>query len=135
MAAATETAATIAGIAARLSQEEEENVVLRKKNSINVKPRVWATLLTAPSYLPGTLTLAASLRASGSRYPLVAMVIPELLPAEAHAALRAFGIPSVEVPKLNPQSVASAVRDKRFKDTWTKLRYVCDVLEIYKSFG
>ena len=83
--------------------------------------RVWATLLTVPSYLPGTVMLAASLRAAGSRYPLVAMVIPDL-PAPAHEVLQAFDIETVEVPRLSPDVEASAVQDKRFADTWTKLR-------------
>lgn len=82
--------------------------------------KAWATLLTKPDYLPGTVMLAASLRAVGSKYPLIAMVVN--LPAEAHEVLQGFAIECVEVPRVDPKIQASAVQDKRFADTWTKLR-------------
>ncbi|KAG5984731.1 hypothetical protein E4U55_003503 [Claviceps digitariae] len=82
--------------------------------------KVWVTLITNISYLPGLLTLAHSLRAVHTKYPLVALHTPSL-PPSALAALHARQIPSLAVPFLTPRSGKRYDQDPRFNDCWTKL--------------
>ncbi|KAG7289746.1 hypothetical protein NEMBOFW57_006122 [Staphylotrichum longicolle] len=63
--------------------------------------KIWATLITNDSYLPGLLTLEFSLRRVGSKYPLVALHTGSLPPKTLHA-LTARGIPTQQVPYLLP---------------------------------
>jgi inositol 3-alpha-galactosyltransferase len=80
----------------------------------------WATLLTRPSYLPGALLLAHSLRRVRSAYPLVVLATPSL-PASAVAALTQLGVEVQHVAPLRPAMPVSVVAE-RFADTWDKLR-------------
>ncbi|KAJ6519947.1 nucleotide-diphospho-sugar transferase [Mycena sanguinolenta] len=83
----------------------------------------YATLLTKVSYLAGTLVLWYGLKESQSAYPLVVMVTPEL-EQDARYVLDKFGIRMIEIQSLLPEDGAHklAEADKRFHDTWTKLR-------------
>ncbi|THV04831.1 nucleotide-diphospho-sugar transferase [Dendrothele bispora CBS 962.96] len=83
----------------------------------------YTTLLTRTSYLPGLLVLWYGLKSVESKYPLVAMVTPDL-PKEARDILRKYGIAMWEVDTLLPAEDRHSVaeHDARFKDTWTKLR-------------
>ncbi|KAM5352579.1 hypothetical protein ACJ41O_005301 [Fusarium nematophilum] len=82
--------------------------------------KVWTTLITNLSYLPGLLTLDHSLRAVGSRYPLVALYT-DSFPPEGHAALRSRGIPTQHIPYLLPTKGRDYSNDPRFYDCWSKL--------------
>ena len=83
--------------------------------------RVYGTLLTKPSYLPGVLVLAHSLAEAGSQYPLVVLVTPSL-GADAREALAVAGLTVRDVGYLEPTTkVEFAEHDARFTDTWTKL--------------
>jgi len=83
----------------------------------------YVTLLTAPSYLPGTLVLELTLRLVGSKYPLVVMVTPGL-PQDARDVLKRRGIRTKEIDHLQPEEGTYHLGGhySRFKDTWTKLR-------------
>lgn len=85
----------------------------------------FVTLLTKVSYLAGTLVLDDGLRDTNSKYPLVVMVTPEL-PQEGRDVLNKRGIPIRDIQSLQPgdgiHNLATA--DSRFRDTWTKLRWV-----------
>jgi hypothetical protein len=61
----------------------------------------------------------------GSKYPLVVMANPSL-PKEARDALRSRNIKVIEVDDLRPEEGAHSLagHESRFKDTWTKLRFV-----------
>ena len=85
----------------------------------------YATLLTTPAYLPGVLVLNECLLSVGSKYPLVAMVTPSL-PSEARAVIEKRGIIIRDIDHLYPEEGTHklAEHDARFRDTWTKLRYV-----------
>ncbi|KAF5024795.1 hypothetical protein F66182_3139 [Fusarium sp. NRRL 66182] len=83
-------------------------------------PKVWTTLITNLDYLPGLLTLAHSLKAVGSRYPLVALYT-DSFPPQGHAALRARGIPVQHIPYLLPTKGRDYSNDPRFYDCWSKL--------------
>lgn len=90
-----------------------------------IEKRAWVTLLTRPSYLPGVVILAFSLRKHGSRYPLVVLVT-DSLPQDCIDALeaedRGAGFLIVKkVDALIPKREVSIVAE-RFADTWTKLR-------------
>lgn len=83
-------------------------------------PKVWTTLITNTAYLSGLLTLDHSLKAAGSKYPLVALYT-DAFPAEGHAALEARGIPSKRIPYLLPSVPKDYSNDPRFYDCWSKL--------------
>ncbi|KAL2196100.1 glycosyltransferase family 8 protein [Corynascus similis CBS 632.67] len=72
--------------------------------------RIWASLITKDSYLPGLLTLAFSLRRVGSRYPLVALHTGTLT-GETVRAISARDIPMQRVPRLFPGKLSSPVHD------------------------
>ncbi|KAI5124615.1 hypothetical protein M0805_004225 [Coniferiporia weirii] len=82
--------------------------------------KAWLALLTNPGYLPGVLVVNHTLRAVGSKYPLVVMTVPTLS-KEAFGILALCGIRTVSVEKLLPSPEGSAIREGRFGDTWTKL--------------
>lgn len=96
-------------------------------NAANPKPervvdssKVWTTLITNTKYLSGLLTLDASLKFSGSKYPLVALYT-DTFPAEGHAALDARNIPKKRVSYLLPSVEKDYSNDPRFYDCWSKL--------------
>lgn len=76
-------------------------------------------LLTSPSYLPGILVLAASLRRYKSKYPLVVAINPAL-PPETRSALQEAGLEVRVVQPLLPSGKVTIIAE-RFVDTWTKL--------------
>ncbi len=81
---------------------------------------VWTTLITNTDYLYGLLTLDYSLKASGSKYPLVALYT-DTFPVEGHAALDARRIPKRHIPYLLPAINVDYSNDPRFYDCWSKL--------------
>lgn len=94
----------------------------------------FVTLLTKPSYLPGTLVLAHSLRNTpsegpqgyvGSKYPLVVMVTPQLS-QDARDVLSRENTIMRDVDRLSPTEGTHklSAHDARFADTWNKLRYL-----------
>ncbi|KAL4922152.1 nucleotide-diphospho-sugar transferase [Aspergillus aurantiobrunneus] len=87
-----------------------------------LQPRkVWASLITNLSYLPGLLTLHHSLQQSQSAYPFVALYTPTFPPAGL-AALAARGINTYAVPSIRPSTVSREYEhDPRFAETWNKL--------------
>lgn len=76
-------------------------------------------LLTTPSYLPGVLLLAHTIKKYKSRYPLIVAVNPAL-PQEAKDTLRAYDLEVREVQPLLPKGEVTLIAE-RFADTWTKL--------------
>lgn len=81
---------------------------------------MWTTLITNTRYLSGLLTLDHSLKAVGSRFPLVALYT-DSFPAAGRAALAARGIPAQRVPYLLPRLPVDYSNDPRFYDCWSKL--------------
>lgn len=98
-------------------------------------PRVYMTLLTRPSYLPGTLVLHYSLQAVKSKYPLI-VVVTRSLPADARAILERAGIEIKEVDLLLLPSTRfdPSKTEARFADIWTKARYVHFIRKSLLSF-
>ncbi|KAL5365310.1 glycosyl transferase family protein [Aspergillus floccosus] len=84
------------------------------------KEKIWASLITNTDYLPGLLTLHASLLSTNTAYPFVALYTPSL-PAEALSALHARNIRTHPVPYLTPEQTRAYAHDPRFAETWTKL--------------
>lgn len=82
-------------------------------------PGAWIVLLTRPSYLPGVVLLAHSLRLVHSQYPLVVAVTPSL-PAYAVDVLFDSGCRVKYIEPIRPKEQVTVVAD-RFEDTWTKL--------------
>lgn len=87
----------------------------------------WVTLLTRPSYLPGVITLAYSLSAHATAYPLVVLITPTL----PQSCIRALELESTHnplliihpiQPLLLPNTRTTTLIAARFEDTWTKLR-------------
>ena len=83
--------------------------------------RAWVTLLTKPSYLPGTVVLDYSLKTVGSKYPLIVMVSHDV-PNECRDVLTIRGIQIVEVNKLAPKVAIPTMKDERFEECWSKLK-------------
>lgn len=71
----------------------------------------------------GVMVLDASLRAVGSKYPLVVMATVDL-PQDCRDVLNSAGIPIVDVETIYPTPERHSLvdNDHRFRDTWTKLR-------------
>ncbi|KAF2397651.1 glycosyl transferase [Trichodelitschia bisporula] len=82
--------------------------------------RVWTTLITNTAYLPGLLTLDYSLKAAGSKCPLIALYT-DTFPPEGHKALEDRGIPKQRVNYLLPSVHKDYSNDPRFYDCWSKL--------------
>ncbi|KAJ0269527.1 hypothetical protein COL940_012368 [Colletotrichum noveboracense] len=78
--------------------------------------KVWASLITNMSYLPGLLTLHHSLVSSNTVYPFIALHT-DSFPTEGRAALAARGIPLHRVPRLRPAGTRAYTREPRFEDT------------------
>lgn len=96
----------------------------------SISKRAWATLVTRPSYIPGVIILAHTLRKNGhSIYPLIVLVVPDTLPDEYVSLIERIDRHSTtpgllqirSVHPLTPSRPVSTVA-KRFEDTWTKLR-------------
>lgn len=87
--------------------------------------KAYVTLLTAPGYLPGVLVLHDCLVSVGSRFPLVVMATPSLN-AEARDVVAKRGIGIRDIDHLYPADGKHVLadHDSRFRDTWTKLKYV-----------
>lgn len=83
-------------------------------------PKVWTSLITNTKYLSGLLTLDASLKYSGSKYPLVALYT-DSFPSDGLAALDRRGIPKKRIPYLLPKTPKDFTNDPRFYDCWSKL--------------
>ena len=85
----------------------------------------FVTLLTKTAYLPGTLVLHQSLLDVESKYPFVVMVTPTVAERDREI-LRKRGITLRDIDSLVPEEGRHVVanHDMRFRDTWTKLRYV-----------
>lgn len=66
------------------------------------------------------MTLDYSLKASGSKYPLIALYT-DAFPQEGHEALAKRGIPSQKVNYLLPSVQKDYSNDPRFYDCWSKL--------------
>ena len=81
---------------------------------------VWTTLITNTKYLSGLLTLDASLKQCGSKYPLVALYT-DTFPEEGHTALDLRKIPKKKVKYLLPSVHKDYSNDTRFYDCWSKL--------------
>ncbi len=77
-------------------------------------------LLSTPSYVPGILVLAHTMRKFRSRYPLIVAVNPAL-PVECVDVLRAAGLEVRVVEVIKPQGEMTLIAE-RFADVWTKLR-------------
>jgi len=86
-----------------------------------VSSRVYATLLTKNEYLAGVLVLNHGLRLVNSKYPLMVMAPPKLS-QEARDILHLEGIVIRDVEPLRASNVHFDELDKRFEDTWTKIR-------------
>ncbi|KAE8372950.1 nucleotide-diphospho-sugar transferase [Aspergillus bertholletiae] len=82
--------------------------------------KVWASLITNLSYLPGILTLSYSLQSTGTAYPFVAFYT-STFPAEGLEALHARGISTQAVPSVQPDQTKDFLQDPRFNETWNKL--------------
>ena len=87
--------------------------------------KAYVTLLTAPGYLPGVLVLHDCLVSVGSQYPLVLMATPSLS-SEAREVVAKRGIVIRDIDHLYPEDGKHVLadHDARFRDTWTKLKYV-----------
>ena len=81
---------------------------------------VWTTLITNTAYLSGLLNLDSSLKAQGSKYPLIALYT-DTFPAEGHHALDIRGIPKKRIKYILPSVHKDYSNDTRFYDCWSKL--------------
>lgn len=91
-----------------------------KPDRVVDSPKVWTTLITNTKYLSGLLSLDASLKFVGSKYPLVALYT-ETFPSEGLKALDIRGIPKKRVNYLLPSTHKDFTNDPRFYDCWSKL--------------
>ena len=82
--------------------------------------KVWTTLITNSAYLSGLLTLDASLKLVGSKYPLVALYT-DTFPQAGKDALDKRKIPRKRIPYLLPKTHKDFTNDPRFYDCWSKL--------------
>ncbi|KAI0051734.1 glycosyltransferase family 8 protein [Auriscalpium vulgare] len=84
--------------------------------------QAFVTLLTKDDYLPGALVVHASLKAVKSNYPLIILTTPSL-PQQTLDVLRRRGIDTIPIKDLRPSNPFTLPEEnKRFADTWTKLR-------------
>ncbi|GAB4820789.1 hypothetical protein N2152v2_007835 [Parachlorella kessleri] len=84
----------------------------------------YVTLLTRDSYLLGAQCLARSLRAAGSRFPLVVLYTPDTLSSSACGILRQEGCQLLPVERYHPAGPQDFGRYKlqHYAECWTKLR-------------
>lgn len=100
-----------------LADQEEE----KEKEKQKPTKKVWATLITNLSYLPGLLTLHYSLTKTQTRYPFIALYT-STFPQEGLQVLESRDIPHQRVPHVVPAGGGRQyAHDPRFQDTWTKL--------------
>ena len=85
------------------------------------KPGAWVTMITHADYLAGVFVMANSLRTVKTKYPLVVLVCD--IPQAAKEILEFTGVEIVDVGKL-VSADSEQVKDKRFLESWTKLRSV-----------
>ncbi|WWC61245.1 uncharacterized protein I303_103826 [Kwoniella dejecticola CBS 10117] len=93
--------------------------------SANTNPKkcAWVVfLLSTPSYLPGILVLAWTLRKINSRYPLIVAVNPKLTQLDDGTILKALREYDLEVRIIEPIVPRGEVTliAERFVDTWSK---------------
>ena len=81
--------------------------------------KIWATLLTDASYLPGVLTLAYSLHKVGSKYELV-VLYTDALEKAALSELALRNIHVIRLEALRP-TYATGAAETRFDETFSKL--------------
>ncbi len=91
----------------------------------------FVTLLTKTEYLPGALVVHQSLVDVGSKYPFVVMVTPAVCERDREI-MRKRGMRLRDIESLTPEEGTHTVadHDNRFRDTWTKLRYVVDLSSV-----
>ncbi|KAE8395363.1 nucleotide-diphospho-sugar transferase [Aspergillus alliaceus] len=94
--------------------------MIQSSPSHQKREKVWASLITNLSYLPGILTLSHSLKATQTVYPFIALYTPTF-PTEGLAALQARGIRTQAVSTVQPGQSRVFVQDPRFNETWNKL--------------
>ncbi|KAL4786430.1 nucleotide-diphospho-sugar transferase [Aspergillus varians] len=83
--------------------------------------KVWASLITNLSYLPGLLTLHHSLNQAQTAYHFVALYT-STFPQQGLSALAARGIRTHAVPSITPATLSRKYdADPRFAETWKKL--------------
>lgn len=108
----------------KLVPDEDGSTVLSKTNPqpqrVVNSPKVWTSLITNTAYLSGLITLDYSLKAHGSKYPLIALYT-DTFPPEGHKALDDRGIPKQHVEYLLPSTPKDFSNDPRFYDCWSKL--------------
>jgi lipopolysaccharide biosynthesis glycosyltransferase len=87
------------------------------------KGKAWTTLISSVCYVQGALVLEQSIRDVGSKYPFVVMTNPDL-PQVIFDIFKARNIPTRPIRHLKPPAGRhiSDPHDKRFEDTWCKLR-------------
>ncbi|KAK6902823.1 hypothetical protein I203_108083 [Kwoniella mangroviensis CBS 8507] len=87
--------------------------------SYTIRKCAWVVfLLTTPSYLPGILVLAYTLRKYNSKYPLIVAINPSI-PAETIKVLEEYELEIRIVQPLVPRGQITLIAE-RFVDTWTK---------------
>jgi inositol 3-alpha-galactosyltransferase len=98
-----------------------------KSASSPTQKRVWVTLLTRGSYLPGVILLAHSLHASKSKYLLLILYTPSFPSSSLSTLAREAGLTNASLLMIQPLSPPPHNKPEtliadRFADTWTKLR-------------
>lgn len=98
-----------------------------------LQERVWVTIVTRASYLPGAIILAHSLHKQKSKYSLLILTTPSfpaaLLPIlDREVTLTNSQLLSIEPLSPPPENTPASLIAARFEDTWTKLR----VFELFK---
>lgn len=93
----------------------------------------WVTLVTRPSYLPGAILLAYSLKTHQSKYPLGILTAQTVSESYTHSLRQECILTNsrlMQISTLSPPShnVPESLIASRFEDTWTKLR----VFELHK---
>ena len=87
------------------------------------KRKVWATLVSKVCYVQGALVLEQSVRDAGSKYKFIVMTMPDL-PKVVLDIFAARNIPTRPIRQLKPPPgrYVADPHDKRFEETWGKLR-------------
>ena len=83
----------------------------------------YVTLLTSDNYVPGTLTLGASIKATGTPYPVVALITPESVSAVAVQQLHNVFDQVIHVPTVrsNDHSNLRLLGRRELDITYTKI--------------
>lgn len=84
----------------------------------------WATLLTDPSYVRGTMVLAYSLHEAGSIFPLEVLVSEKISKSDVELVEKSS--PNIKIRKVHPfkpkPAAAQNYAFERFLENWIKLR-------------